>query len=160
MQTADSVREYLTFLADSRVQLLPDQPEQHRSYERLVLDHGRAFTPQPLPDDIPRGPKGNCYENSLHAALDSGGEYGYAEGWATSSIGLPIQHAWLVDADGNAYDPTWDHDAEYYGIAFDADWAWDRVVAQDVHGILANDWRADAALLVDGIPAEAYYDQG
>lgn len=151
--------DYLTWLVTSRKLLMPKS--DGRCYEALVLEAGQAYTPQPLPDDVDRGPYGNCYENSLLMAVRHAGRLHYAEGWAESSIGLPIQHAWLVDADGNCYDPTWDDnlDRQYYGIAFDTDWAVGRAIDQDCcYGLLVNDWMHDNELLVDGIPDEARAD--
>lgn len=45
-----------------------------------------------------------CYKNCAMIAM-SDDQYQYVEGYAMSII--PIQHAWLVNAKGEAIDPTW-----------------------------------------------------
>lgn len=41
----------------------------------------------------------------------------YYEGQATTeSLGVPLEHAWLVDAEGKVWDATWKDGADYFGV--------------------------------------------
>jgi hypothetical protein len=83
--------------------------------------HWLEFTPIARPKGMRKLSDKACYRNALKVALD--GDYAYAEGlaWASEAWG-PIHHAWVVDADGHAIDPTWrEPGIRYYGVAFE--WA-------------------------------------
>jgi hypothetical protein len=48
-----------------------------------------------------------CYENCQIIAFEVD-DLTYVEGWAIEAqYGLPLEHAWLVDGEGNIVDPTW-----------------------------------------------------
>lgn len=61
--------------------------------------------------------QGNCYHDALHVAARLGNRAYYCEGWAKSSLGLFVEHAW-VWYNGAVVDATWESDdlgeAEYY----------------------------------------------
>ena len=66
-----------------------------------------------------------CYANAQFWMRQEEG-LRYCEGYAMSVI--PVEHAWLVNADGYVIDPTWGEDYEeiggkrpvdYFGITFD-----------------------------------------
>lgn len=95
---------------------------QGPSLYRIVLEHGRSYKAQPLPEGIERAKPRECFANALSLALGTG--WDYVEGYGMRpSIGWPIHHAWCADEDGRVIDPTWDNpeEASYYGIAFDVD---------------------------------------
>lgn len=83
----------------------------------FYLRLGRAFEPAPLPAGMQVGSKGQCYRNAGERALESE-RWGYAEGFATLSVPVPVHHAWLVDPEGRAVDPTWGYvpEAQYFGV--------------------------------------------
>ena len=89
---------------------------------RLLLAHGREWTPAPLPSRFARRLPKRCFGNALGLANQAKG-LAYCEGYAISGyvgLPLPVEHAWCVSADGTVVDPTWtDSDASvYFGIAF------------------------------------------
>jgi hypothetical protein len=90
----------------------------------LVLRHGRSFVRQPLPKGRWQKGVGFCYANALQAATKQ--RYVYVEGYAIASLGsgTPQLHAWLTDPANPtvAYDPTWGHGVEYFGIPFRLDY--------------------------------------
>ena len=60
----------------------------------------------------------NCYSNCLRIATRDSG-YQYVEGYGMSVI--PIEHAWLVNENGEVIDPTWvltgEHfTTDYFGV--------------------------------------------
>lgn len=68
------------------------------------IAHGRDYTIGPQTFSGPRGEAGMCYMNATHlAVLDP--SLTYVEG-KVSVYGVPIDHAWCVDADGVVVDPT------------------------------------------------------
>ena len=82
-----------------------------------VLEHG---TVMPGGAPIPRvGPLGQCFSNAGRIALET--RYRYCEGFALSnhSLAMLVQHAWIVDENGTAWETTWPHGgASYFGIVF------------------------------------------
>jgi hypothetical protein len=98
--------------------MFPSKPGWcHNSVQALVLGHGRWFWPAPLPVGRTRGSPGRCFANATrHAA---GHDLAYVEGFALTTTGLALQHAWCARRDGTVEDPTWDRGGlAYLGIAF------------------------------------------
>ena len=89
----------------------------------LVVQHGRAYTIQPLPDgEWFRGLQA-CYANALQAAIT--GKWVYVEGFAIPAKGdLAVLHAWVTSPKNPlvAHDPTWRNGREYLGIPFRLDY--------------------------------------
>lgn len=96
------------------------------AWHALIAEHG---TDRTAADVIPeaewaqwgvsRGERGYCYMNAANAALDSY-ELAYVQGVAsaTTSMCIPMEHAWLETPDGRVIDPTWGEDgASYRGVA-------------------------------------------
>lgn len=73
-----------------------------------VLERGRPYKVI-RNDKLDFGPAKNCYGNAALVALYND-EYTYVEGWATGII--PVHHAWVEDADGNAIDVTLRFDSD------------------------------------------------
>lgn len=84
----------------------------------LFVLYGVLRTSSPLPEGVEPGQRGQCYSSAGNLVLTRPEEFVYCEGWATSSMGLPLQHAWCLDQRGNVVDPTWPHreNAQYLGI--------------------------------------------
>ncbi|MGB3541045.1 MAG: hypothetical protein WBA42_23080 [Mesorhizobium sp.] len=109
--------DYLTFLAES---------ERTFGAATALLQFGRQFEPrEKIPAWVPRYPARQCFANATKVLISrigaSGEEIHYAEGYAIDrEISVPIQHAWLVDKEGLAIDPTGtDSSAHFYfGITF------------------------------------------
>jgi hypothetical protein len=108
----NSLRQY--------VELVAGAPRRY-SPEQALLAYGRDWNPSVVsPSWLVMGPKRNCFGNALAYAVDRGDVY-YVEGYALDrQLGMPMQHAWLVDDRGSVIDPTWDDPEEndYFGIAF------------------------------------------
>lgn len=91
------------------------------AWDQLAV-RGREF---PLAAGKPHGWMENraCFGNAALTALagevaGEDGEWTYAEGFALSH-GLWYHHAWVVNADGEAVDPTWDELGDrYVGVTF------------------------------------------
>lgn len=123
------------------------------SVEALILHYGKFYTPAPLPVDVERGMKQECFKNAITGTVWS--DYIYVEGYAYNLI--PTLHAWLTDEENLlAYDPTWDQGKEYFGIAFDSQWASRIMVDTGVFGILGGmNWTLIEGFVNEGIPDEA-----
>lgn len=95
--------------------------------QRFLLATGRTFHPQALPSRYRRMQMKKCFENAMRLVKRSNGKLRYAEGYATSKLGLLIHHAWAVDADDRVIDPTWRDpaDCEYFGRIFTIE-EWER----------------------------------
>lgn len=150
------IREYLRLVAEIR-----DAPLEEgwdcACYEDFILHYGYEFT-LVVPDDLERGMPGNCFGNAAHYVVMHDG-FHYCEGYATShKLPLPIPHAWVVDDDGHAVDPTWRYaegEASYFGVPLLRDAVWARLEKLRVHCIIFNDWEYnDHGLLRHGLPAE------
>ncbi len=87
----------------------------------LVLRYGVERPGAPLQRGVKRMRAKECFRNATLTAL--GGSMDYCEGYAIRPmLGIPIHHAWCVDASGAVIDPTWD-DAEecfYLGVSVEA----------------------------------------
>lgn len=101
--------------------------EQFAALERsfgpsiAVLKYGSSFKPLAgRPRWLNLGQARDCFNNATaYAAVRD--DVLYAEGYALEpELPLPVQHAWLVDRQGNVMDPTWKdtRDHAYFGIAF------------------------------------------
>lgn len=116
-----------------QLQTLAQTPALCGPIMTFVARNGQDFTAGPYLGR--RGKPRHCFENALNLAWGTTG-YRYVEGIAHKVI--PVHHAWCVDAAGNVIDPTWERpeDSLYCGIAFDADDAAKRCMAQGFYGLL------------------------
>jgi len=92
--------------------------------EDYVAAYGEEFTPAPLPEDVERGPMGQCYRNATLLVLSRPDlDLDFAEGFAQSAGtgDLSFMHAWAVTKDGKVLDPTWDkpEGGKYFGVRYD-----------------------------------------
>lgn len=63
---------------------------------------------------------GTCMLQSQTGVID--GEFIYFEGLATSAqLGIPLEHAWLADAEGKVWDATWKDGRDYFGVQIPRD---------------------------------------
>jgi hypothetical protein len=126
------VKDYLGLLHKMR----PKNYQGINGYGSLatfVLEHGREFTPQPLPTIYKRGQKRQCYRNAALLAIDEV-DLIYCEGFAMGVI--PVNHAWCCDSEGKVVDPTWPDGGEYFGIPIKKEYLCERLQAQETYGIL------------------------
>lgn len=151
-----NIIDHMKHLIKIRERIFDKNKPDHIKYaciEDFVLKHGHYF--QDVLDPIPRkykyGPLKLCYKNAYQAALMSGGELIYCEGFAFSIL-IPVLHAWCIDLKGNVIDVTWDRSKftsinpedkfEYYGIPFALDFVWDQMSKSKHYGIL-DCWELD-----------------
>ena len=120
----------------ARVRPVPDGWQT--TPDRIVLEHGRAYTVTAKTFKGKRGRQGACYMNAGRIAMDT--ELTYVEGYV-SLDGFPIQHAWLADADGNVIDPTLKPTAgtefAYFGVPFSRDFLRETALRTQYWGVLS-----------------------
>lgn len=112
------------------------RPQHH--IHGFVLEHGRAFTAQKLPNWCERGIPKECFSNATHLAMETG--LTYVEGFMLrDGLPIPIHHGWCVDGD-LVIDPTIDkpQECEYYGIPIDADFLMLHTTTSGIYGLLDN----------------------
>lgn len=140
--TSDPLSSALRQHVAMRAMLGADMP-----LARLLIAKGQAY-----PGTAFRGQRMRakaCFENALKYAEANG--LRYAEGFGLSGglmrrgIVLPVEHAWCVDSDGLAVDPTWDDPAAsyYLGIDFKPAEVWKRVVETGTFGIFYSSRSAE-----------------
>ncbi len=130
------LKNYLGAIA--RLREMSGQPKLegliYEGYEDLVLKTGEFMTAtSPLPDDVQRGEKKNCFANAWNLAIER--DWVYVEGWAESVI--PMHHAWVLDDEVRIVDPTWDYEdgRAYWGIAFDVSYVSKVLCKSKTHGL-------------------------
>jgi hypothetical protein len=117
-----------------------------------LMRHGQYFKPiSRLPEWLPVGPPKQCYANcarALTASMFHQAPIYYAEGYAFDpALGVPLEHAWLVDNEGLAIDLTWPDvsDVIYYGVAFKSQFVIEAMQNTQFFGILSN-WKLRSTL--------------
>lgn len=139
-EAQDGIRQYLEALDHLIGKRLTNGAQ---SPHRFLLDHGRAFQVTDKTYAGKRDAMKQCYSNAGRRALDPNTKLFYAEGYVTS-VGIPIPHAWLVNAKGEVFDPTLrDNDEDhggraYYGLAFDRRWMSKALLQSQVWGLLTD----------------------
>ena len=130
------LKEYLSSVSTN----FPTQ----KTYEAIVLEHGRKFAPPvtPRPKGIRKGRNRLCFMNAYRLANRE--DFRYVEGFAISDIGIliPVQHAWVVDNKDNVIETTWKESGlAYSGIVFDLEFV-NRVICETkLYGIM--DYRSE-----------------
>lgn len=126
---------------------------RYHTYEDLVLRTGRALPGHARPDDVEVGPSGECFRNAGRLALKG---YTYMEGYALPEGGIPLLHAWCVDAAGAVVDPTWaaPERAAYFGVVIPTEVVCTAALLHGSWGLLGNDHRDGFRLLREGLPVE------
>jgi hypothetical protein len=101
----------------------------------FIFHFGLNFIPAPLPANIERGIPKECFRNAALLALETG--LTYCEGYANSSLGIPLEHAWVINQAGEVIDNTWrDVGLEYFGVPFNRVYLERALDAQDHYGII------------------------
>lgn len=93
----------------------------HGLLETFVLRNGAEY--QPKAHSFKMGEMKQCYKNAAEFMLRTPATEGflYCEGYAVrESLGILMQHAWVVDLYGCAYDLTWEdaQECHYFGVSF------------------------------------------
>lgn len=113
---------------------------------KALLRYGQTFEPaETTPAWFARGVSNHCFDNATHllVARKAAGDNSvrYAEGYAMDAeVPVPMQHAWLVDANDKVIDPTWRNtdDNLYFGIVFDTKFVLDLMQIKRTTGILVD----------------------
>ena len=111
------------------------------SKESFVLKNGLPFVPNEKTYEGPRGEQKMCFMNATQAVLENP-ERTYVEGYVTVH-GVPIEHAWTMDATGQIYDPTLTKElaegvSGYYGVPFKTDYVLKSALKNKVYGLLGH----------------------
>jgi hypothetical protein len=112
-----------------------------RPFVRFMLNHGRDYPVGPETYAGPRGTPQSCYMNATHLAINTqldDNALTYVEG-SISVCGIPIDHAWCINADGIVIDPTLKPDKEvrdYFGVPFQTDYVRKAILRNKVYGLL------------------------
>jgi len=118
-----------------------------RPFVRFMLDHGRDYAIGPDTFAGKRGQRRMCYMNASQLAISTqldANPLTYVEGTITC-YGVPIDHAWCVNADGVVIDPTlrpdkdgggYEHIGNYYGVPFHTDYVRKAALRNKVYGLL------------------------
>ncbi|HBT70532.1 MAG TPA: hypothetical protein DEB63_22750 [Agrobacterium sp.] len=111
-----------------------------------LLRYAKTFEPADTnPVWFTRGPAKQCFDNAAQVLLSrlAAGDNSvrYAEGYAMDAeLAIPMQHAWLVNADNKVIDPTCRDMADnlYFGIVFETSFVLDLLRIKQSAGILVD----------------------
>jgi len=124
--------------------------------QRFVLEHALPErTGIVRPRGVRKGRPKECYRNATVLAMQQG--YTYCEGLACSEkLGIPVDHAWVIDSAGNVIDATWkDTDKCWYlGVPFSREQLWLGLIDTGTYGLLHKDWQLNVKL-IDNYKKEA-----
>lgn len=159
------MQQFKRYLQDSAAVMknLPGRTDwKYRGFEELVLECGTAMEPKPLPKKVKRGQPRLCYANCKQLVLKNR-SLTYVEGYAMAvGVSLPLQHAWLLDTDGCAIDPTWETPGCcYLGIPLATTWIksiWDSRKHKgrtDELSIFQGNYLEEFSIFKQGFPADA-----
>lgn len=101
----------------------------------FIMRHGKPMLGRALPPPYAFMEPKQCFANAMRLTL--GGLHGYphtddltyCEGYVLTA--MPIHHAWCLDREGLVVDPTLrgvNDRTAYFGVAFNGDYVFDRVV--------------------------------
>ncbi len=124
---------------DRLLQHLNDRALRCSPTAHFLLVHGTWYEPRPLPDDIERGPRGECYE-TITDLLRVRPDLRYVEGWAVDPEGGFVEHhAWTLDSSSHVVDPTFD------GLAYIG---FPRLVPRPFYKLLKRDTGFDRSIIL------------
>ena len=133
-------RQYLDIWA----RLQGDHP-----FMRFMLDNGKDYAIGPDTFAGRREARGRCYMNATLLALET--DLTYVEGMM-SFLGVVIDHAWCVNADGVVIDPTLEpHDdtGDYFGVPFLTDYVRAAALCNGYYGLLGDHSRKTKPKLIE-----------
>lgn len=115
----------------------------------FLLQHGRQFAIKPFPGEFRRGKAQHCFKNCAQLAMRYS-RLTYCEGYAAGVI--PVLHAWLMDSDGQAIDPTWTGNdrpqaSDYYGVPIKTRYVIEHAASRSLHAPMLDDWSHNFPIL-------------
>ena len=136
---------------------------KYGGFEELVQECGSLMKAKPLPPNIKlRSPK-QCYRNCQELVFKRK-NLTYVEGYALAlDVTIPLAHAWLLTAEEEVIDPTWNPPGTVYlGVPFSTEWVKSflksrkqRTNTQNL-SILEGNYLENYSLLKQGLPLAAY----
>ncbi|WP_139015579.1 hypothetical protein [Ensifer aridi] len=140
----EGTMEHTTALLDELISFIDQLTEGEKTFgpSTALVRYGREFPViAPKPGWLRMGEKRNCYNTATTYAVTRSDIF-YVEGYAFEpELPFPVQHAWLVDANGQVIDPTYEDttDHVYFGIAFKRDFVIDMLARNNGQaGLLVN----------------------
>lgn len=128
---------------DQIIGLMQPKDGQHHPFT-FIRQHGQSFAITERTFDGPRGIPGSCYMNAGVEAVNDP-TLTYVEGFVLA-FGVPIQHAWLLEADGTMRDPTLtgaENIGGYFGVPIKTAFLWKRVYRTRLWGLFfEQNWPA------------------
>lgn len=156
--SAQQIKEYLENVVAATEVPHKRARWMYRRYEELVLQCGFPMEPKPLPQTVKAGAPKFSYWNCQQLAFASA-TLTYVEGYALHpDVGFPIAHAWLLDTDFRAIDPTWDSLGCYFGVPLATEWVQSVVAARNLFdnlSIFDGNYIEKFSLLKEGLPVDA-----
>lgn len=113
----------------------------------FMLTHGRDYRMGPDSFAGPRDEVHMCFMNATWRAINYP-TLTYVEGYV-STHGVPIEHAWCVDANGVVVDPTLEPNTDgrilgYFGVPFETEYLRKATFKNKVYGLLG--WKSRKTL--------------
>lgn len=157
-----SIRRFIEDRATvmKRVHSYPDW--KYSGYEQLILDCGIEMEVIPLPKDVESGLPQMCYHN-CQQLITKHKDLIYVEGYAVrEGFCFPISHAWLMNKQREAIDPTWGTSGIYYlGVPLSIKWVKTFLKSRRKNGkiqdlsIFEGNYLENSSLLKQGLPPDA-----
>ncbi len=90
-------------------------------FDQFIIEHGVAYCGRRLPRRYSYGAERYCFMNAANLAIAQD-DLTYVEGYGLiSRLGIPMHHAWCIDAKGKVIDTTWrDIKVDYIGVPIPA----------------------------------------
>ena len=159
MSKEQDLKKYLYQNAGLMKNIHKNPDWKYRSFQELILDCGLAMKGKPRSSDIYLGRPKSCYYNCQQLVFTHE-ELIYVEGYALAhDLNLPLSHAWLMNSNGDAIDPTWETPgAAYFGVPLATAWVESFLrlrVRRDDLSIFDGNHLEDYSLLKQGLPLDA-----
>jgi hypothetical protein len=124
---------------DLLVTLFGAQGHQGSLTHQLIQQYGTTgWAKKPCPEDL-QGNMGQCYYNAMVMAVNHPERWTYCEGYAVlETLGVPMEHAWCLDSNGNVVDPTWEGAADYFGVRINSIDLMRIANKTEYHGVFCN----------------------
>ncbi len=114
-----------------------DMTSPHSVKDAFIKANGKEYTTISAKSPT-KGKLKECFMNAYQLATGHSG-YTYVEGYATTEkVGIPLDHAWVVDKEGRVVDPTWKDGNAYFGVPIKADYLLKTAVKTRVYGVLSH----------------------
>jgi hypothetical protein len=109
--------------------------------ESFILEHGKEYALGPKSFAKSKMKSGLCYMNAATQVFENH-DLTYVEGYA-SVYGIPIQHAWVIDREGQIIERTMteepvDRNLEYFGVEFSTAYLMQAVLKNEYYGLLGG----------------------